>query len=66
MKREWYPDRAEFKFARTVPHRSTIVENVAIALQGTPPGSYRVSVTVYDRANGNAVATTRSIYISGR
>ena len=66
LKRDTYPGRVEFKFQRSVPHRSTITENVAIALAGTPPGSYSVSATVYDRATGQAAATTRRVVISGR
>jgi hypothetical protein len=52
-----------FTFERAVPHSATLVDNVAIALDSTPPGDYFVTVAVTDRVSGRTTSRTTGIVV---
>jgi hypothetical protein len=56
-------DRVESSFSRTLPYRATLVDNIAVSVGDTPPGVYRVTVTVTDRSSGASTFAVRRLAI---
>jgi hypothetical protein len=52
-----------FEFERDVPYSPTLVDNVTLALGGTPAGNYRLTLSVTDRTSGRTTSRTTRIII---
>lgn len=53
-------NRISMQYERTVAHAPVLVDNIALSLAGTPPGQYRLSVSIIDRTT-KQVATRTTI-----
>jgi hypothetical protein len=58
-------DRATYRFDRTAAHAPAIVDHVTVSLRETPPGTYRVTLDITDRATGKKASRTTLITIGG-
>jgi hypothetical protein len=56
-------DQVEFTFERTVPSAPTIVDNIALSLGKSPPGSYLVSLKVFDQVTGTSLGRSQRITV---
>jgi hypothetical protein len=55
--------KASLQFDRNVPYASTLVDNLTLALGGTPPGHYTLTLAVTDRVSGRATSRAATLVI---
>jgi GWxTD domain-containing protein len=57
-------DQLMFTYTRDVAHSAVLVDNVAVTLGDTPPGSYELSVSVRDLISGRVATRTQPLRIA--
>jgi GWxTD domain-containing protein len=57
-------DRVTFTWDRTTPHSRAVVDHIAVSLRDTPPGDYRVTLEVMDRATGRKTSRATSVSVA--
>jgi GWxTD domain-containing protein len=63
-RRDASPDRVEFTFERTMPHRDAIVDDITLSLGETPAGAYEMTVVITDRVTGRRVLRRAHLVIA--
>lgn len=58
------PDRVTFRFDRTAPHATAIVDEITIGLADTPAGNYRVTLELTDQVTGRKASRVFGVTIS--
>ncbi|HYV97303.1 MAG TPA: hypothetical protein VE967_07630 [Gemmatimonadaceae bacterium] len=56
-------DKVQFAFERSAPYAPTLVDELAISMGDSPPGTYVISLRVTDRVTGTQMARAQEVVV---